>query len=524
MQLRRESVCGAAAIRTCRGERTLPDRDGALEWLDAQALERAPVFLAGEVPEDVLRALRRLNLVVGVPGGVVVLRSPEDDPEEVLRALLWPIVEALTRRYAPAVVERDSAVSLYLGRTDPGPEIRIRQTGGTRWREEIAPGVVIRVERGSVAGSQLVRVGEVDIPVDAPESVLLTLPLNVLRERLGDVALWLKSLVLSRPALTEAYRERPRPVVLKRLEHIARDVGNERLGDLLGEVVNEEQSVRIGRDRTGVGRELVIPPAVARAQTTRQPWLDRLRVAIRDSREQVEAVLAESDVAPSSRPLADLVSGAREAKAYDAYHSSSIEGYRLDLDEVSYLLGGGGSGGRSVEDVRSKLAIVGYGVAFDRLLDRIEGGGGGIPLTGALALDLYADLFTPSVEAGLVAVDDLRGWRSGPVFIRDTFFVPPGHEKVPRMIELLFDELAGIEASNGLLRGILVHLWFVWIHPFQDGNGRVARFLMNAAFLGASLPWLTIRVEQRSKYFAALRDAQLGESYRPFARFIVEAF
>jgi Fic family protein len=30
---------------------------------------------------------------------------------------------------------------------------------------------------------------------------------------------------------------------------------------------------------------------------------------------------------------------------------------------------------------------------------------------------------------------------------------------------------------------MLVHLWFVWIHPFPDGNGRVARFLMNTAFL-----------------------------------------
>lgn len=510
-------------IHVCKGG-ILSDRERAMEWLEAHAVEKTPVFLPDEIPEDVLRTLRRLELVMSVPGGILVARSPGDEPADVLRTLVWPIVEALTRLYAPAVVERDSAIRLYLGRTDPGPEIRIRQTGGTRWREEITPGVVIRVERGDVAGSRLVHVGEAEIPVDPPETVLLMLPLNFLRDRVGEVALWLKSLVLSRPALTEAYRRMPRPVVLKRMEHIARDVGNERLADLLGRVVSEEQSVRIGRDRTGVGRELVVPPLVARTETTRQPWLDRLRVAIRVSREQVEGVLDELDVPSPSRRLEDLLSEAREARAYDAYHSSSIEGYRLELEEVSALLGGSGAGEAVIEDVRSKLAVIGYGIAFDNLLARVEGGGRGVRLTGDLALDLYVDLFTPSVEAGIVAADDLRGWRTGPVFIRDTLFVPPGHEKVPRMIDLLFDEMEEIEMSRGLLRGILVHLWLVWIHPFPDGNGRVARFLMNTALLGGGLPWLTIRVEQRSEYFAAIRGAQLDEDYRPFARFVAGSF
>jgi hypothetical protein len=47
---------------------------------------------------------------------------------------------------------------------------------------------------------------------------------------------------------------------------------------------------------------------------------------------------------------------------------------------------------------------------------------------------------------------------------------------------------------------------------------------MNAALLCGGLPWLTIRVEHRSEYFAALRQAQLNDDYRPFARFIAESF
>lgn len=492
--------------------------------MERHAHTRALVFLEGDVPPDVLRALRRLDLAIYIPGGVIVVRSPGDDRNTVVRSALWPIVERIAAGYAPAVVERDSAVRLFLGRTDPGPEIRIRQTGKTRWREEVLPGVVIRIESGDVGEIEWIDVGEARIPVDSPEAVLLTLPLQFLKDGgIDDVAIWMKSLTLARPALVEAYRRNPRPVVLKRMEHIARDAGNERLADMIGDVVADEQSVRIGRDRTGVGRELVVPHVVATADTSHQPWLDRLRVAIRRSRDTVAQVIDETGHPAPGGDLAGLLDGAARAKAYDAYHSSSIEGYRLSLNDVSILLRGGGGGDHDIEDVRSKLAVIGYGNAFDRLLRRIGDADGKVALTSGLALDLYTDLFAPSIEGGIVRASDLRGWRTGPVFIRDTLYVPPASQKVPTMLDLMFDELAEIGYDHGLLRGILVHLWFVWVHPVPDGNGRIARFLMNTALIGGGLPWLTIRVEQRDEYFATLRSAQLDEDSAAFARFILRS-
>ena len=145
-------------------------RGDALLWIGANATERAPVFLPDQIPDDILTTLRRLDLILSVPGGIVAVRAPGDDPEQTLAALTWPIVEALTRLYTPAVIERDSAVRLFLGRTGPGDEIRVRQTGGTRWRAEIGPGVVIRIERGAVEGWRTVAVGEVELPVDRPRS------------------------------------------------------------------------------------------------------------------------------------------------------------------------------------------------------------------------------------------------------------------------------------------------------------------------------------------------------------------
>lgn len=497
----------------------------AVAWVAANATGGAPVFRRSEIPDQVLQALEQADLVISLPANVVIIKSPGDNTDDVIRATVWSVVQKIAENYSPAVVERDSAVRLHLGRTDPGPEIRIRHTGQTRWQKEIAPGIVIRIERGEVVSAAEAVIGEATIPVDPAEQVLLSLPLNFLRSDQGlkELSLWLKSLVLSRPAVLEAYRNDPRPVVLKRIADIAADAGNTRLAELLNDVVTTEQNVRIGRDRTGVGRNIIVPTSITRLATTQQPWLDRLRLMILESAQSVEALVRQHAVpASGNRSLDELLQDAREAKAYDAYHSSSIEGYRLRLEEVTSLLSGNTAGPR-IEDVASRVAVLGYGMAFDRLLERVRDTQYRLRLSSELALDLYTDLFTPSVEAGLVEARSLRVWRTSPVYIRNTLFVPPNADKVPAMVDLLFAQLDEIPVEQGLLRAILVHLWFVWIHPFPDGNGRVARFLMNAALLAAGEPWLTIRVDQRSEYFDAVKLAQLEEAYEPFAEFILRS-
>ena len=59
------------------------------------------------------------------------------------------------------------------------------------------------------------------------------------------------------------------------------------------------------------------------------------------------------------------------------------------------------------------------------------------------------------------------------------------------------------------------------MRPFPDGNGRVARFLMNAVLLGGGLPWVTIEAGDRREYFGVLKTAQLNEDAGPFAEFIL---
>ncbi len=62
-----------------------------------------------------------------------------------------------------------------------------------------------------------------------------------------------------------------------------------------------------------------------------------------------------------------------------------------------------------------------------------------------------------------------------------------------------------------LVLASLLHYQFVRIHPFDDGNGRVARLLMNYVFLKNELPMVVIKSNEKNKYLSALNRADVGE-------------
>jgi len=57
-------------------------------------------------------------------------------------------------------------------------------------------------------------------------------------------------------------------------------------------------------------------------------------------------------------------------------------------------------------------------------------------------------------------------------------------------------------------------------HPYMDGNGRMARFLMNAMLASGGYSWAAIRVEDRAAYLRALDSASIGMDISPFTKFI----
>ena len=84
----------------------------------------------------------------------------------------------------------------------------------------------------------------------------------------------------------------------------------------------------------------------------------------------------------------------------------------------------------------------------------------------------------------------------------------------------LFDLLEK-EPEPGV-RAVLGHWLFGYLHPYPDGNGRIARFLMNAMLASGGYPWTVVRVEDRAAYLGALDRASIDADIRSLATFLAE--
>ena len=134
--------------------------------------------------------------------------------------------------------------------------------------------------------------------------------------------------------------------------------------------------------------------------------------------------------------------------------------------------------------------------------------------------DWYRELFQPCVAAGLIEAGALAGYRNNPVYLRTSRYVPPRWEAVREAMPALFDLLE--KEPEPSVRAVLGHWLFGYIHPYPDGNGRMARFLMNAMLASGGYPWTVIRVRDRNAYLKALDSASIDMDINPFAAFVAK--
>src|SRR6202167_558802 len=206
----------------------------------------------------------------------------------------------------------------------------------------------------------------------------------------------------------------------------------------------------------------------------------------------------------------------------DAYHSLSIEGYSVTPALVESVQTGNWDPDRHADDRRSRdaLAARGYWQALRKVKEtvgRAIAGGNAAALARNAHKEWYRELFQPCVAAGLIRAGALAGYRNDAVYLPSRY-VPPRWEAVRDAMPALFDLLEH-EPEPGV-RAVLGHWLFGYIHPYPDGNGRIARFLMNAMLASGGYPWTVIRVEDRNSYLAALDRASIDMNIEPFAAFI----
>src|ERR1700741_4925370 len=182
-------------------------RERALAWWRVHAEADDYVIGRDDFPGAAESAiLRGGGYVLEVAGGAVwILARPGVDVlPEAFYPNYWKVVRVLMDGYMPAVVERVSAVRLHLEETTPPPLLTVRQGAKTSTRAmEVGPGYELQARAGQVDADLTVerQPAGMPIPVDDPAVTLLGLPLEYLRDDPETVALWLKSLAVSRPRL-----------------------------------------------------------------------------------------------------------------------------------------------------------------------------------------------------------------------------------------------------------------------------------------------------------------------------------
>lgn len=208
----------------------------------------------------------------------------------------------------------------------------------------------------------------------------------------------------------------------------------------------------------------------------------------------------------------------------DAYHSLSIEKYRVTPDLIERVRSGQWDLKENEADrqQRDAMAARGYWLAFNEVkksINAILDGQNPSKVVDEQLSNWFRELFAPSVAVGLLNPSDLAGYRRHQVYIAQSKHVPLNVEAIRDTMPIFFELLE--KEENAFVRAILGHFIFVYIHPFMDGNGRIGRFLMNVMLISGNYPWIVIPVEQRQEYMNALEQASINQDILPLTNFIL---
>ena len=260
---------------------------------------------------------------------------------------------------------------------------------------------------------------------------------------------------------------------------------------------------------------------ISGSQRELSPHAHRIRLMWQEMREVVEANFPAAPKQPIK--AADYLRHIEAIYVTDAWHSLSIEGYRVTRELIDRVREGGWNpdGDAADREQLDALSARGYWQAWQAVRTSIEQ-----ILTGEKAGEVarrdhalwYREMFAPGVVAGIHRPTDLAGYRNGPVYIRGSRHVPANSHVVRDGMSTLFELLKEEELAS--VRTVLGHFIFVYIHPYMDGNGRMARFLMNAMLASGGYLWTVVPLEQRNKYMTALEDASVGGNIKPFAKWL----
>lgn len=210
------------------------------------------------------------------------------------------------------------------------------------------------------------------------------------------------------------------------------------------------------------------------------------------------------------------------------YHSNKIEGNSLTFGETKALiLFGLTANGKPLKD---HFEITGHDEAIKWIEEIVKDE---TPLTETFIRQLHTLLLKESYEVDALTPDgkptrrriEVGRYKTMPnhVLTRtgEIFYFAQPEETAAKMQDLIewFRAKKELAETNGVLLAAEFHYKFIRIHPFDDGNGRVARLLMNFILMQNGYPPVIIKTDDKENYFNALQQADAG-IFEPFLNYI----
>jgi Fic family protein len=207
------------------------------------------------------------------------------------------------------------------------------------------------------------------------------------------------------------------------------------------------------------------------------------------------------------------------------YHSNALEGNKLTLGETNVIIQEGlTAGGKPLKDaldIRGHNEVITY---LGDFVNRKEA------LTEATIRGLHKMLLHESYKVEAKTPDGgttskwvkLGEYKTEPNFVKTPtgetrHFILP-QDTPAKMHELLewYRSQDAAKSIHPLVMATIFHHRFTQIHPFDDGNGRIGRILMNLILMQNGLLPVVFKIQNREQYLSSLAKADVGEQNELF--------
>ncbi len=243
--------------------------------------------------------------------------------------------------------------------------------------------------------------------------------------------------------------------------------------------------------------------------------------------EKAENLKAELD---ALRPL-DAEAEARIMQKFRLdwnYHSNKLEGNSYTYGETKMLLLYGlTAGGKPIRDHEE---ISGHNEAIETIIEVIKDQ---TPLTETFIRHLHKLILVKPEWIDAKTADgtptkrliNIGEYKTEPNHVEtvtgEIFYFAEPIETPAKMQELIewFQQKKGLKETNPIVLAAEFHYKFIRIHPFDDGNGRMARLLMNFILMQNGFPPVIIKDNDKENYIAVLRQADFG-ILEPFKEYV----